>query len=76
MTYQGHIENGNIVFNEALNLPEGTEVTVSVVPRRPAPKDDVPTIYEQLKPFFGKIDGLPPDASQNIGHYLYGHPKK
>jgi hypothetical protein len=76
MTYQGHIENGSVVFNEAVNLPDGMEVTVSIVPRRSVQQDDVPTIYEQLKPFFGKIDGLPPDASQNIDHYLYGHPKK
>jgi hypothetical protein len=76
MTYQGHIENGSIVFNEALNLPEGTEVTVSIVPKKSNQEGDVPSIYEQLKPFFGKIEGLPPDASQNIDHYLYGHPKK
>ena len=30
MTYQGHIENGKVVFDEPLTLPNGTEVTLVV----------------------------------------------
>lgn len=77
MTFNGHIENGQVVFDGPLNLPDGTEVTVVVSHGKAAEREeDVPTIFEQLKPFIGKIEGLPEDASQNIDHYLYGHPKK
>ena len=77
MTYHGHIENGQVVFDAAPGLPDGTQVVVSVVQTSSKPKErEIPTLYERMKPFIGKIDGLPPDASQNIDHYLYGHPKK
>ena len=77
MTFNGHIENGLVVFDGPLNLPDGTEVTVIVSAGKVTDgEEDVPTIYEQLKPFIGKIEGLPEDASTNVDHYLYGHPKK
>ena len=34
------------------------------------------SLYERLKPVIGAAKGLPPDASVNVDHYLYGHPKK
>jgi hypothetical protein len=39
-------------------------------------KRGIPTLYEWLKPPLGAVDGLPPAASQQKDHYLYGHPKK
>lgn len=80
MVLRGHIKNGTIVLDEPQTLPEGAEVEVSFLP--PAPpaevsKDrEISTLYERLKPFIGKLDGLPPDASINHDHYLYGTPKK
>ena len=38
--------------------------------------DDGPTLFERLEPFIGKLQGLPPDASVNLDHYLYGLPKR
>jgi hypothetical protein len=77
MTYSGHIENGRVVFDGAPALPDGTPVVVSVVEQAAQPVErEIPTLYERMKPFIGKIEGLPEDASQNIDHYLYGHPKK
>ena len=77
MTYHGHIENGQVVFDAAPGLPDGTPVIVSVAQTAAETKErEIPTLYERMKPFIGKIEGLPPDASQNIDHYLYGHPKK
>ena len=77
MTYQGHIENGKIVLDAAPVLAEGASVVVTIVENTAEPKErEIPTLYERMKPFIGAIDGLPPDASQNIDHYLYGHPKK
>jgi hypothetical protein len=81
MTLQGHIENGRVVLDVALAVPDGTRVEVIVIPTpvSAASSDDKdrerPTLYERMKPVIGIAD-LPPDASQNIDHYLYGHPKK
>jgi len=38
MSYQGHIENGVVVFDQPVSLPNGTEVRVEPVaaPRDPA----------------------------------------
>lgn len=77
MTYQGHIENGKVVFDGAPVLAEGTPVVVTVVEKAIEPSErEIPTLYERMKPFLGTVEGLPEDASQNIDHYLYGHPKK
>jgi hypothetical protein len=70
MTYKGHVRNGTVVLDEPAQLPEGAEVTVNVEPVAP------PTsLAELLKPLIGKVQGLPPDASAQKRHYLYGHPK-
>lgn len=77
MTYHGHIEDGKVVFDAAPGLPNGTQVVVSVVPAPvKAEEREIPTLYERMKPVIGIATDLPPDASQNIDHYLYGHPKK
>jgi hypothetical protein len=34
------------------------------------------SLYDRLKPLIGAAKDLPPDASINVDHYLYGHPKK
>jgi hypothetical protein len=78
MTYLGHVSNGVIVLEGSVTLPEGLGVKVEPVepsPDKPAEKE-IPSLYERLKPFVGKATGLPPDASVNIDHYLYGVPKQ
>ncbi len=37
MSYQGHIEDGVVVFDEPVLLPDGTEVLVERAPARSAP---------------------------------------
>jgi hypothetical protein len=70
MTYKGHIKNGTVVLDQPVILPEGAEVNVDLV-AAPAP---IP-LAESLKGVIGKATGLPPDASSQKRHYLYGHPK-
>ena len=70
MTYKGHIKNGSVVLDEPVALPDGSEVTVDLIPVPPP----VP-LAELLKGVIGKATGLPPDASSQKRHYLYGHPK-
>lgn len=74
MTYRGHIEKGLVVFDEPISLPEGTPVQIEVL-GKPEEKP-IPTLLERLQPIIGQAKGLPPDASINHDHYLYGLPKK
>jgi predicted DNA-binding antitoxin AbrB/MazE fold protein len=78
MVYQGHVENGVIQLQDSVVLPEGAEVRVELVPRaegRETGEGGV-SLYDRLKPLIGAAKNLPPDASVNVDHYLYGHPKK
>ena len=78
MVYRGHIKDGRIELDEQVRLPEGAPVEVTITPQPPAVQEDElgPTLYERLKPVIGIAKGLPPDASINVDHYLYGHPKR
>ena len=74
MTYRGRVKNGTVVFDEPVSLPEGSPVEV-IVRGAQLEEECIPTLYERLKPVIGKAEGLPPDSSVNVDHYLYGHPK-
>ncbi len=78
MPYRGHVENGVVVFDEPAGIEEGTVVSVAVAEEREGAGDDLtgPTLAERLARLVGKAKGLPPDASLNHDHYLYGLPKK
>jgi hypothetical protein len=87
MTYRGHVNNGVVVFDDAVTLPEGLSVRVEPADSIPDEDDEknipdeddeknIPTLLERLAPFVGKLEGLPPDASVNVDHYLYGLPKR
>jgi hypothetical protein len=84
MTLHGHIQNGIIVLDGNISLPEGAAVEVQIV--LPQGKDsqigkqesmnELPTLAESLKDFIGILEDLPEDAATNHDHYLYGAPKK
>jgi hypothetical protein len=78
MTYRGHVNNGVVVFDDAVTLPEGLSVQIEPADSIPDEDDEknIPTLLERLAPFVGKLEGLPPDASVNVDHYLYGLPKR
>ncbi len=78
MVYRGHVENGLIRLDGSVTLPEGIEVRVEVVSPVSAGEAEGggSSLYERLKPVIGAAKNLPPDASVNVDHYLYGHPKK
>lgn len=80
MTYRGHVKNGKIILDGVVDLPDGAAVSIKPVRRRQPtgsrrPKE-APTLYDRLKKLAGKAKGLPPDASVNLDHYLYGLPKR
>ena len=78
MTLHGHFQNGIIVLDGGIPLPEGAAVEVQViVPQsQPVLDDELPTLAESLEDFIGILEDLPEDAATNHDHYLYGTPKK
>ena len=84
MTVRGKVKNGKVLLDDPQALPEGTEVEVRPAKKRkpPAksrkarPKPRRRTLAERLANVMGKAKALPPDASVNHDHYLYGLPKQ
>lgn len=78
MTLHGHIQNGAIVLDEHVPLPEGAAVQVQVIvpPSTTVADGQLPTLAETPKDFIGVLEDLPEDAATNHDHYLYGTPKK
>jgi hypothetical protein len=74
MSLTGHVENGVVVFDTPNSLPDGTLVKVEAMETPAAPAKR--SLLDRLGDVVGKADGLPADASQNVDHYLYGHPKQ
>jgi len=77
MTYRGHIENGTVVLEEPLDLPEGSQVecelrVVGVPEAERNPKAG--WFYEEFKEFIGCVKGTPPDLSSRIDDYLEDPP--
>ena len=78
MTVEGYIENGQIVLDSLLQLPNGTKVAVSVQPAATIlnSEAELPSLYERMKSVVGKAKGLPEDMAINHDHYLHGQPKR
>jgi len=86
MVVKGHVENGQVILDQDVSLPEGAQIELRVV----APKEDegedtqdegevapeIPSLLERLKSVVGVAEGLPSDLAKNHDHYLYGAPKK
>ena len=78
MIYRGHIKNGSVVLDQPVMLPEGAAVEVAVLSQtaEATGDDEGPTLNERLASVIGKAENLPPDASINHDHYLYGTPNR
>ncbi len=68
---------------DPVTLPEGTRVHLRIVEENGAEhsanksaEGELPTLLERMKDFVGTVHNLPPDASVNLDHYLYGTPKR
>ena len=69
MTYKGTVAGGVVVPQRGVQLPEGADCRIQVLKR---PKRQSPKIMRHA----GAAKSLPSDASRNVDHYLYGHPKR
>ena len=70
MTYRGHVKNGLVVFDERVELSEGTEVQVEPISQRRM------TLAERFKDVIGCVSDLPSDMAENHDHYIHGTPKR
>ncbi len=70
MELEGVVQNGVIVVDGAVPLPEGTRVkiVVEMPPRKP-------TLAERLLRHAGTVPGLPPDLAEQHDHYIHRTPK-
>jgi hypothetical protein len=73
MTVQGTLNNGSIVLDTALSLPEGTRVEVVVKPLERG--SGQPTFLDLLE-FAGCMPDMPADFAAQHDHYIHGTPKK
>ncbi len=71
MPYRGHIENGAVVLEDPVSLPDGTEVHV-----QPVESARRPTLAERFKDVIGTVEDLPSDMAENHDHYVHGTPKE
>jgi len=71
MTYKGHVQNGAIVLDEPIDLPEGALVIFEVA-KVECTEDiqETPTLAERLASVIGKAEGLPADWAENHDAYL------
>ena len=70
MSFRGHVEKGVVVFDEPIAIPEGTVVDVVVHATSQASIPTGPSLWDRLKDVAGQAEGLPPDASTRVDHYL------
>lgn len=83
MTLEGHIQNGQIILHHNAPLPEGVKVRIEFLDSNTSESntseeasDELPSLYERVKPFIGSVKGLPEDFAKNHDHYLHGQPKR
>ena len=71
MVLEGCVQNGVVIIEPAVTLPEGARLRIEVIP-----PGDAPTLFDRIGHLAGKAKNLPPDAAEQHDHYLYGTPKK
>jgi hypothetical protein len=78
MTYRGHFKNGQVVLDEAAQIPDGTPVTVDVgvAASNDASAPDEQSLSKLLLSFAGVVQDMPSDFARNHDHYIHGQPKK
>jgi hypothetical protein len=80
MVYRGQVKDGVVVLEGPKPPPEGARVSVRVLKSRARncakAHGKPPTLYDRFKNVIGAVKDLPPDASVNLDHYLYGTPKR
>lgn len=71
MSLVGHVQDGVIVFDEPIDLPNGTTVRVE-----PVATESPRSLADLFGDLTGSVTDLPPDMAEQHDHYLYRTPKK
>ena len=71
MSFEGHMQDGKVVFDEPVALPDGTVVRVEPVEPQPCK-----SLAERYRNVIGAAVNLPEDMAKNHDHYLHGKPKQ
>lgn len=75
MSYRGRVQNGVVVLDGNLKLPEGAVVQIEPITAAESVGTDGGWAKDLLE-MAGTVRGLPSDLARNHDHYLYGTPKK
>ena len=73
MTSRGHVKNGQITLDDPIRFPEGAEVVVALVEKKPSNDDDLNAV---LLRHAGQGQDLPTDLAAQHDHYAHGKPKR
>jgi hypothetical protein len=68
MSILGHVQNGVVIFEGGVSLPDGTAVRVERLERADQPA----SLQGQLLEWAGKGVELPADLARRHDHYLHG----
>ena len=72
---EGHIENGKVVLDEPLTIPEGTNVRIEAVAQNGVQQKGQ-SLLDVLGSLVGSVTDMPKDGARQVDHYLYGTPKR
>lgn len=67
MSFEGTVQNGVVVLDNAPTLADGTRVEVTV---------HESTLRDRLLKLAGTVDDLPTDMARNHDHYIHGAAKR
>jgi hypothetical protein len=76
MSYVGRVKNGVVVFDEPIQLADGTEVRIEpiAIPEKSPPEGR--TLAERFADVIGTVPELPADMAAQHDHYLHGAPAR
>ena len=72
MAYRGRVQNGVVVFDDSVSLPEGSLVRVELL----KPTDETESLRRGLRDFAGTVKDLPEDLAENHDYYVHGVPRQ
>lgn len=75
MVYRGRVENGYVVLEDGMVLPDGTRVRVEPV-GAPAAGGNTRSFLDEVLEIAKTMEGLPTDLARNHDHYIHGRPRR
>ena len=67
MVYHGHIQNGLVIIDDQISLPDGTAVLVETVT-----PEKGKSLAERFQDVIASVSDLPADMAENHDRYIHG----